>query len=270
MATSWWARAAPEAGSIADVVDPEIEALPAAARAELATVWQRRGGLELRVAASFSSLAGELFEHGAPPEVYKLVAQAIRDEIHHAEISVELASRYRGDTPFWPEAEPTPAPPFAPTRGAMHATIYMSAMCCINETGACAVLEASMGQATSALVRAANRSILSDEIEHARAGWAYLCSPYVTAEIKEAMPQWLLRVHRATFHELVNDDGPLPGEDFPDHGMLSRVRKREVVYAALVDVVFPGFRRAGIDTSLVESWARGAFERKASALSRSA
>ena len=53
--------AAPEAQSIAEVVDPEIEALPMEGRAKLAAIWQKRGGLELRVAAGFSALAVELF-----------------------------------------------------------------------------------------------------------------------------------------------------------------------------------------------------------------
>jgi hypothetical protein len=261
---SWWARAAPGAQSFAEVVDPEIEALPPEGRAKLAAIWQKRGGLELRVAAGFSALAVELLEHGASPVVYELVGRAVRDEIHHAQISIEVASKYRGDAPVWPEPEPLHVPPFAPTTGAMHATLYVIAMCCINETVACGVLEAALAQAKSPVVRAALGTILADEIDHARAGWAHLASPYVTADMKGALPKWLHRLHAAKLHELVDDDSPLPGEHFADHGMLSRERSREVVHATLVDVMFPGFRRAGIDASLAERWARGAFGRPVS------
>jgi hypothetical protein len=260
---AWWTRADPDAQSITEIVDPVIEALPAEGRAKLAAIWQKRGGLELRVAAGFSSLAVELFEHGTSQGVYEILGQAVRDEIHHAEISVEMASKYRGDAPIWPEPEPLHIPPFAPTTGAMHATLYVIAMCCINETVACGVLEAALGQAKSRLVRAALGTILTDEIDHARAGWAHLASPYVTADMKRALPKWIHRLHAAKLRELVEDDAPLPGELFAEHGMLSRERSREVVHATLVDVSFPGFRRAGIDASLAEQWARSAFDRPA-------
>ncbi len=267
---AWWSRAAPEAQSIAEVVDSEIDGLPEEGRAKLAAIWQKRGGLELRVAAGFSALGVELFEHGASQGVYEILGQAVRDEIHHAEISVEMAARYRGDAVVWPEPEPLHIPPFAPTTGAMHATLYVIAMCCINETVACGVLEAALGQAKSPLVRAALGTILADEIDHARAGWAHLVSPYVTAEMKRALPKWIHRLHAAKLRELVEDDAPLPGESFADHGMLSRERSRAVVHATLVDVSFPGFRRAGIDASLAEQWARTAFAHPATAVSEPA
>ena len=256
---AWWRRATRDAPSLEEFADPEIEATPADDRARLAAIWQKRGGLELRVAANFSSLAVELFEHGATPDVYGIVAQAVRDEVHHAQISIEMAAKYRGDAPVWPDPEPTHVPPFAPTKGPMHATLYIIAMCCINETVACGVLEAALAQAKSPLARAALATILSDEIRHARAGWGHLASPHVTPEMKRDLPSWLHWLHAAKLSELVEDDAPLPGEDFAAHGMLSRRRSREVVHATLVDVMFPGFRRAGIDSSLAEDWVRGAF-----------
>jgi hypothetical protein len=259
LAAPWWARAAPEARTFAEVVDPEIEALPPEARAKLAAIWQTRGGLELRVAAGFSALSLELFEHGTTPVVYEIVGQAVRDEIHHAQISIEIASKYRGDTPIWPEPEPTQIPPFKPTTGAMHATLYVIAQCCLNETVACGVLEASLAQVKTPLVRAGLRTILADEINHARAGWAHLGSPYVTAEMKRELPKWLYRLHVAKLRDVVEDDAPMQGENFPEQGLLSRARLRAVVYATLIDVIFPGFRRAGIDASLAERWARGVF-----------
>jgi hypothetical protein len=257
---AWWRRAAGEARSFNEVVDPEIEAASPEARARLSAIWEKRGGLELRVAAGFSSLAVELFEHGAPQPVYEMIGQAVRDEVHHAQISVEMAAKYRGEAPVWPKPEPLHVPPFRPTTGAMHATLYIIAMCCINETVACGVLEAALAQAKSPLARAALSTILSDEIVHARAGWAHLASPYVTAEMKRALPKWIHHLHSVKLRELVEEDQPLPGEGFPEHGMLSRKKSREVVHATLVDVILPGFRRAGIDTALTEEWARSAFD----------
>jgi hypothetical protein len=262
-AAPWWARAAPKARSIAEVVDREIEALPAEGRAKLGALWQMRGGLELRVASNFSSLAVELFEHGAPPVVYEIVGQAVRDEVHHAEISVDIASKYRGDAPVWPEPGPARVPLFAPATGAFHATLLVIAMCCLNETIACGVLEASISRAKSPLVRLGLNTILADEIDHARAGWAYLGSPYVTPEMKRALPKWIKRLHAAKLRE-VFEESLLPGEDFADHGILTRPRLRAVTHATLVDTIFPGYRLAGIDTSPAEEWAREAFAPSAS------
>jgi hypothetical protein len=258
----WWQRVAPSAKAIDEVIDPEIEALSMDDRHKLAALWQKRGGLELRVAAGFSALGLELFEHGTTPTVYEIVGQAVRDEIHHAQISVELAAKYRGDAVQWPAPEPSHIPPFEPTKGAMHAALYVIAMCCINETVACGVLEASLRDAKSPLVRAALQSILTDEVEHARAGWAHLASPWVTPDIKRALPNWLYRLHAAKLRELVEDETPLPGEPFASrgHGMLSRKQSQKVVWETLEGVIFSGFRTTGIDPSLAEAWARKAFE----------
>jgi hypothetical protein len=47
--------------------------------------------------------------------------------------------------------------------------------------------------------------------------------------------------------------------------MLSRRRAREITYATLVDVILPGYRRAGIDPSATEEWARTAFKQELAA-----
>jgi hypothetical protein len=259
--SAWWERAAPGAASLADVVDPVIDDLAPSGRAELADVWQKRGSLELRVASSFSSLAVQIFEHGAQQSVYEMVGEAVRDEVRHAEICVGIASRYRGGDPIWPEPAPTHVPPFAPTTGAMHAALWVVAMSCINETAACAVLEASLETTKTALVRAGLQSILTDEIDHARLGWAFLGSSFVSPVMRGALAKWLPRLLSAKFRELVEEDAPLAGEGFVGHGILPREPRRAVVHAAIADVILPGFQRAGIDTSLGEEWARTAFER---------
>lgn len=261
----WWQRAAPKARSLEEVVDPVIDATPADDRAALAAIWQKRAGLELCVASTFSSMAVELLEHGATQTVHEIVAQAVRDEVHHAQISADLAARYRGGPTVWPDPEPNPIPTFRQTKGPMHALLYIVVECCINETTACAILEASIAQAESPLVKAALTRILADEVDHARVGWAHLASAWVTPEMRRELPSWLQWLHEANHHDLLGDDTPLPREKYPAHGMLSRRRAREVTYATLMDVVFPGYRRAGVDPSAAEEWMRSAFKRELAA-----
>jgi hypothetical protein len=250
--SAWWLRADADAKTIGDVRDAEIDALDAAARNALAAVWQNRGGLELQVGAGFGVIARELVEIGASRAVMEIASQAVRDEVHHAEISVELAARYRGTEVTWPKSAPVHIPELAPATGALRATLHVIAMCCINETVACAVLEAALSRAKSPLVRAGLQSILSDEIDHARAGWAHLAT--LDAATRSALPNWIARLLAGKLDALLAEEAPMPGEAFPDHGMLSREAFRETVRAALDDVVLPGFERAGIDIGPARSW----------------
>lgn len=256
---AWWTKADAGAERLAAVTDPAIDALAPSARAALAEIWQRRGGLELRVGSAFATIAVELFEHGADPPVLELVTRAARDEIRHAEYSVDVAARYRGDAARWPRPAPTPIPDLAPAGPKLRATLHVLAMCCINETIACACLQAALGQVESPLVKAAQQLILADEIDHARAGWAHLASRWVDAEMKAELSTWLVRLFSAKLRELVEDEAPLPGEQFPEQGMLSREVTTRVVRGTLDSVIFPGLARAGLDVSDVTAWARGAF-----------
>jgi hypothetical protein len=235
--------------------DDVIDALSRQDRATLAAVWQKRGGLELQVGAGFAVIARELVEHGAVRPVLEIVGQAVRDEVHHAQISVELAARYRGDAVIWPQPEPVHIPELAPATGALRTTLHVIAMCCINETFACAVLEASLSRAKTPLVRAGLQSILRDEIDHARAGWAHLASPLVTADVKRGLGPWVKRLLAGKLQGLLEDAAPLPGEAFPEHGMLSRQDFRNVARATLDDVIFPGLVAAQIDPEPSRAWA---------------
>jgi hypothetical protein len=255
-AKPWWHRADASAESFADVSDEVIDGLAAEHRAQLAAVWQNRAGLELQVGVGFAAIAGGLVEHGVAQPVIELVTAAVRDEVRHAEISASLAARYRGDAIAWPAPAKTLIPAFAPATGAFRTTLHVVAMCCINETLACEILEACVAQGKSPLVRAAQQSILSDEIDHARAGWAHLGSPYVTAGAKRELGPWLRRLVAGKLDALLDEAAPLPGEAFPEHGMLSRETFRTLIHAALEDVVFPGFERVGIDTTEAREWAQ--------------
>jgi hypothetical protein len=255
----WWHRVDANAESVRAVVDPEIDRLDAEGRMVLAAIWQERGASELKVAGGFAAISEQLIEHGTADTVLKLVSRAVRDEVRHAEIAVDMAARYRGSDVSWPPPAPFPVPVLAPAEDRLRATLLVVAMCCINETLACGILEGQLAQATSSLTRAALQSVLADEIDHARAGWAHLATPFVTTQLKADIGEWLPRLLNARLHELVAEDGPFPGEQFPAHGILTRAQRRKIVETALADVVCPGFERAGIDASNARAWARTAF-----------
>lgn len=260
-AKPWFTKVAPDATDIRAVPDAEIDALSPDARAELAAIWQERGASELKVGGSFAAITAEVLVHGTPDTALKLLSRAVRDEVHHAEIAVDMAARYRGDQVLWPPPATFPVPAFEPAGPRLRATLLVIALCCINETLACGILEGQLSIARSPLTRAALHSVLADEIDHARAGWAHVASAHVTEDMKKEIGGggWLPRLLHGRLKDLVDVDSPFPGERHPEHGILTRAARKQIVATALRDVVFPGFERAGFETASARDWAATAF-----------
>lgn len=252
-ARPWWHRVDAEATSIARVADEVIDTATPAKRAALAGIWQERAGSELRVGASFGALVSVLVETGADEAVLEIATDAVRDELHHAQIAAALAARYRGDAEVWPGPQPSPLPMFVPSGPELRAALLVTTMCCINETLACSVLEAQMKLARSPLAQAAYQSVLADEIDHGRMGWAHLTSRYVSRDVRGEIGPWLPQMLEARFRELFEPQ-PLPGADCAEHGIMTREERQQVIRAGLRDVVFPGFRHIGVDPTPGERW----------------
>lgn len=257
-ARPWWHRVDAGAASIAAIPDAIIDGATPAQRAELAGIWQERAMSELRVGATFGALVSVLIEAGAEEAVLEIATEAVRDELHHAQIAAALAARYRGDEIRWPGPQPSPLPMFVPAGGDLRAALLVTTMCCINETLACPVLEAQMKLAKSPLAHAAYQSVLTDEIDHGRLGWAHLTSRYVSREIRDEIGNWLPTLFEARFRELF-EPHPLPGAGCADHGIMTREERQAVIHAGLREVILPGFRHIGVDTSKAEVWTEEAF-----------
>ena len=256
----WWSRADASATALDGVADPVI-GLQLADESRAAS--SRRSGRsagrsELKVAGTFAAITNELIQHGATDTVLKIVARAVREEVHHAEISFEMAARYRRSDVQWTSALPVPVPEYEPADAHLRATLLVVTMCCINETLACAILERQLAQVKSPLARAAAQTILTDEIHHARAGWAHVSSPHVTAPMKRELARWLPRLLTSRLSALLDDDTPFTGEEFTGHGVVTRKARQQIVAYALRDVMLPGFASAGIDVSHAQAWARTA------------
>jgi hypothetical protein len=254
----WWHRLDNDAKSIATIPDEIIDQATPEQRATMAGIWQERGNSELKVGHGFTVISSVLFEFGADEKVVEIASQAVRDEVHHSQIALALAARYRNDEEQWPGAVAVYVPSMWEAEGLLRATLMVTAMCNINETLACSVLEAQLMTAKSPLAKAAYQSVLSDEIEHARMGWAHLASKYVGPKIRKELGTWLPRLLEARLRELF-DPHPLPGEDLPDHGILTRKGRQAVIHAGLTDVVLPGFGQLGIDTEAAANWTRETF-----------
>lgn len=259
----WWHRADATATALTAVADPFLDALSPEGRVTMASVWQERGNSELRVGSTFCAVTTQLIQYGGDEMVMTLLAQAMRDEVYHSQISVEMASRYRGGDPLWPGPQPTHVPVFAPSEGKLRATLLVMTLCCINETVACGILEGQIAKVASPLSKAAAQTILSDEIDHARAGWAHLASRQVGPAILGELGGWLPRLLSARLNELaVEDAPPYPGEEYQELGVLSRRERKVIVHTTLHEVMLPGFARAGIDVGPASQWADETFGKR--------
>jgi hypothetical protein len=100
----------------------------------------------------------------------------------------------------------------------------------------------------------ANRIHLTDEIEHARVGWAHLASDAVSAATRSALALCLPKLLEANAPGWERDDPSLPPEGVPAQGHLSREASRRVFVDAVAELVLPGFAHVGIDVSPARAW----------------
>src|SRR5205085_5848369 len=126
--------------------------------------------------------------------------------------------------------------------------LHAAGMCCINESIACAFLEACLDDAAGPLVRAIHREHLTDEIEHARVGWAHFASRAVDTATRREVARWLPRLCEANLLNWKSRFAWLPAEGLPGHALPPYQRNLAAALAALRDVILPGFDHVGIDT----------------------
>jgi hypothetical protein len=233
--------------------DAAVDALDPKARHEVGDQWERRSTAELRVASAFAVIAEQLFVGGADPVVLDICARAVSDEVRHARICQALAERYLGKSVAWPTPGPIPLPPHERAEPELRPTLYVTGMCCINETIASAWLEASFKTATAPIARAALRELMADDVHHSRLGWAHLTSTYVTAETRAKVAGWLPRLLDCTVVPWLRDmEGS--GAGVPAHGVPSEETSRRVVCETVEHVVLPGLEAVGVDTGPARDW----------------
>ena len=222
--------------------DPVISALSAGDREVLAYLWAARARSELGAGAVFAATARGLFMEGGgaiPHELLWLASRAVCDELRHAEICRYVASRYGAVTP--PRAAPPSIaePPFG--RG-IHAVLNSA----LNETIGSAFLSACLDEAEGPLARAALRELLTDEMDHARLGWALLATPGfggpLRSEVEGRLPEFVAMARRAWAARAAE----LPEELPRGHGCLPRADVLRVVEIAVRDLILPGFDRLGL------------------------
>jgi hypothetical protein len=223
--------------------DTSLAALSAEERATGAAVWHGRAEAERRASGSFAHVAGALARLGAPDELCALAARAVDDEVRHAAICAEVARAFGERGPV--RRLPVTIPRHAGASPALRDLLHVIGMCALNETCGSSFLALCREGTTGALAGAALRELLSDEIDHARLGWAVLAAQdratraavaaWMPALVGGTLRMWRRRPHRAITPALVAHG--CPAWDDVDRAVLDAMR----------DLVLPGLDAAGVD-----------------------
>lgn len=210
-------------------------------RARIARHWLHRSASERGVSVAFTHLRPRLVATGVSEPVLALVDKAIDDEQRHADLCVQLASRYAGTDQATPPPRFDALPDFGTKDERLEVALIVTGMCCINESIASEWIRSCWQAATAEIAVAANREHLKDEIDHARLGWAHLASDHVDAATRSLVARRVPKMIEVNVAEWKRPDEHLPPEGVRAHGHLSREENDAVIDAAVRDVVLPGF-----------------------------
>jgi hypothetical protein len=233
--------------------DSTLDALTDSGRRTLADVWLARAATERRVADSFRVIRDALKELGTDETLVTLADRAIDDEFRHAEICRFVASRYAGrelDPP--PELELT-VPMHKGASRELTLELWVIGQSCMNETIASAFLEAAVATSNAPMARGALRELLSDEIDHARLGWAFLATlppsrhaalgPWMFGMLRENLKLWRDSPRSYPMTDELASQGA-PREEVVEDALISAVR----------DLVIPGLERFRMPTAKLHAW----------------
>jgi hypothetical protein len=238
-------RPLPDDESIADLSDDE--------RTRLVDVWLGRAASERRVGDAFVVVRDALIERGAAANLIALASRAIDDEMRHAEIGRQVASRYAGTELNAPSPLPLVVPHHTEASAELRPTLHILGQCAFNETFASAFLEASLARTTAPLARAALRELLADEIDHARIGWAHLAA--VGDDVRGQVAPWLVHLAKTNLRMWKTSTRPYPeGAVFEAHGAPAEGTVQDALDAALRDLIVPGCRSLGLAIGPMVQW----------------
>lgn len=233
-----------------ETIEEAGRSLPESARTVIGGTWRERMRQEHLAVGAFAQMTQELAAVGCDAAVLELIARASADEVRHAEICRRVATAMLGEGAVpraWRGLPRIPAHPRVdgPTRALLHVV----EMCCLSETLTGVFFTEMHTRATHPAIRAVIESLLEDEIDHGRVGWAYLgtCAQAATLDgLAPALPAMLDRTFGRVLRALgqLQDDDAMEAFGYVREGAFAAIFRR-----ALRDVVVPGFELLRVDLS---------------------
>jgi hypothetical protein len=220
-----------------------------------ARVWSYRLRSELESAHRFRALVTDLRTLDAAPLVIRMADQAASDELRHASLCRDLIQHFGSPPPSEPAISLRRiAPPGI--EGRERVLYDVVAFACVTETLSTALLGELVARARDPVCRRAMRSILRDEINHGRLGWAFLAQESARGTRDSVGPHL-----PAMFAATLGDDF-FTAEEAPDPkwtelaglGALELRERQRIVRETLAHVILPGLERFGVETALGRRW----------------
>jgi bacterioferritin (cytochrome b1) len=219
-------------------------------------LWENRLVSELEAAQRFSALVPTLATLGASKAVIAMVERAAADELRHADSCRDLVRHFGGAPDSSTQAvclQPVAPPSILGRDRVLYEIVAQS---CVTETLSTALLGELVTRARDPRCRQVMHSILRDEVNHSRLGWAYLAEEHARG-LGDCVGPFLPSLLDATlgdgFFSLPAAVGPQPTE-LAGLGSLELSERQRIVRETLLQVVFPGLDRFGIDTALGRRW----------------
>jgi hypothetical protein len=244
----------------------DVGALGVRGRRTVGATWRERMRQEHLAVGAFSLLARELAEVGCDSVVLSLVTRAACDEVRHAEICQKFAIALLGakNVPSGYRGLPK-VPMHERASDSARVLFHVVEMCCLSETTTGVYFTEMLARATDPVAREAIESLLEDEIDHGRVGWAYLTQRVAARNVDglaEALPAMLER----SFGAVLGGAGRAHADDatLERCGYLGAEAARDVYARALRDVILPGFETVGVDVGAARrrvaerGWVEGA------------
>jgi hypothetical protein len=218
-------------------------------------VWRYRLGSELEAAQRFHALAPILRASRASEAVVGMTEEAATDELRHASLCRRLIEHFGGE----PRPDPqislrwVSPPGLEPRERLLYEIVALS---CMTETLSTALLGELVARARDPVCKEAMHSILRDEVNHSRLGWAFLAEEHARGA-GDCVGRHLPAMLEATLGDelFVAAEAPDPRlTELAGLGSLERPERQRIVREALASVVFPGLERFGIDTGPGRRW----------------
>ena len=225
-------------------------------RAALTTVgksWLGRMQQEHLAVGAFALLSTRLAAEGVRPALLlSMVTRASNDEgtslRHQCDNWRDSAAERRCRFPQVYTGCQTVPP--ANASSSRRTLLHVVEMCCWSETFTGAYLTEMLSRTSHPVVRSVIESLLEDEIDHGRVGWAYLAARVRQGRVdglSEALPEMAERTMRSAMR---NVESPAPSDDpaLEQFGFLGPRARKRVFQETLRDVILPGFEVAGVCT----------------------
>lgn len=221
------------------------------ATARVRTEWQRRIGVEYHSAAISQHLGLWLIQMGASPDLVRLSARIVDDELLHAELAAKVTLAAGGEPTVLDRATLT-----LKRDASLPLEHDVLRAClgtfCLGETVAVPLFAALRGPCTVPVARRALDRILRDEVRHRDFGWTLLgwlleqpSGAELRSRVTRELPAYLATL-RATY------DVAGHGDDACDEGerawgIMPRGAYRDVLRASIKRGFLPRFAKLGID-----------------------